>query len=1031
MAFKGLFIGIDRFSSPEIDWLSCARRDAVAMHALFTDTFGGETTLLVDEQATRNAIEKAFEHLVYSDDDDFIVFYFSGHGTKTHELVAYDTDPWNYARSGITLDLLSKWFSLVPSKKLLCILDCCFSGGMGVKALQVEGQSRDISPEESFLSQLSGEGRLIFTACGAKEKSREHLKTGHGWMTYYLLEALQGAEDVRQNGKISVYQLLSYVTRRVIDATGRTGRKQHPTMRGSIDGELILPIFKAGDTYYAAFPDRSPKEVTSNLQSLETYDLPPELISSWASFIPSLNQLQLDAINHFHVLKGEHLLVSAPTSSGKTLIGELAAISGALHRKRAFFLLPLKALVNDKYEHFRKVYASFGLKVIRATGDHSDEIPALVRGQYDICLMTYEKFSALALGIPHILEQVGTVVVDEIQMIADEARGVNLEFVLTLLLMRRKRGAEPQLIALSAVLGDTNGLERWLGARLLRRDQRPVPLNEGVLKADGSFRYLNASGEETIAHSYVQPHYWEGTTRAWIIPLVQKLVAEGKQVIVFRETRGEARHGALYLARALGLPPVQSALDSLPTGDVTKSSSALRDALIGGVAFHTSDLDPQERRIVEESFRERNTSLRVLVATTTLAMGINTPADAVVIAGLEHPGKKLYSIAEYKNIAGRAGRLGYAKEGSSFVIAPTQEDEYYFWDRYVRGKSEDLHSRFLADTTDIRSLILRILVAAQQSVRKGMKRDEITDFLEESFGVFQKRLTIEQWIWDRQHIAVLLAQLKHHQLIEEASDGVFTLTKLGWIAGQSGLEVESVIRVVAALSPLAQAEITDPTLLCVTQLTVELDAILFPFNTKSTQKEPQVWRSELQRQNIPHQVLSLLEHDITDSLQPTRRAKKTVASLFWITDRPLAEIEAIMTRFGGGADGIAGPIQSLRSRICDILPTIAGIAETLHVGLDLSERVRKLLIRLEFGIPAVAVDLATQVGNVLTRGDYQKLIHAGLANMEAIENSTDTILLEYLDHSLEKVSFIREAVIKHKERITSPISYPLLPSYEG
>ena len=50
MAFKGLFIGIDRYASPGIEWLSCSGRDAIALHALFTDTLGGDTTLLMDER---------------------------------------------------------------------------------------------------------------------------------------------------------------------------------------------------------------------------------------------------------------------------------------------------------------------------------------------------------------------------------------------------------------------------------------------------------------------------------------------------------------------------------------------------------------------------------------------------------------------------------------------------------------------------------------------------------------------------------------------------------------------------------------------------------------------------------------------------------------------------------------------------------------------------------------------------------------------------------------------------------------------
>ena len=76
-------------------------------------------------------------------------------------------------------------------------------------------------------------------------------------------------------------------------------------------------------------------------------------------------------------------------------------------------------------------------RTIRATGDFNDDVGALMRGQYEICLMTYEKCAALALGAPHILDEVGTIVVDEVQMIVDPNRGANLEFLLTLLRVRR------------------------------------------------------------------------------------------------------------------------------------------------------------------------------------------------------------------------------------------------------------------------------------------------------------------------------------------------------------------------------------------------------------------------------------------------------------------------------------------------------------------------------------------------------------------------------------------------------------------
>jgi helicase len=131
-------------------------------------------------------------------------------------------------------------------------------------------------------------------------------------LTHFLLEALQGAEEVRRAGKVSVYRLLENMTTRVVDAARQFGARQEPTL--------------------------------------------PDLLATWAESIPSLNELQPDAINAFGVLDGADLIVSASTSSGKTLVGELAALKGVLERKRALFLLPMKALVNDKYAELTRKY---------------------------------------------------------------------------------------------------------------------------------------------------------------------------------------------------------------------------------------------------------------------------------------------------------------------------------------------------------------------------------------------------------------------------------------------------------------------------------------------------------------------------------------------------------------------------------------------------------------------------------------------------------------------------------------------------
>lgn len=1042
MAFHGLFIGIDRYASRKINWLNCAKRDAVALHALFTDTLGGKTTLLVDENATRAGIQEEFQKLEKCGKDDVVVIAFSGHGSETHELVTYDADCYDLAQTAIPLDELTDWFSRIPARQLICILDCCFSGGMGAKVLQVDITARSTQSTDELLEKLSGEGRLILTASSATQPAWEKGSIGHGLLTHYLIQALQGSEEVVESGKVVFYRVLDFVTQSVTDAAKRFGKQQNPTFKGKIDQALAWPLLTPGVLYGKAFPELASVTITTDIQSLEGYGFPTELLNAWAGSIPQLNQLQIDAINEYHILEGDHLVVSAPTSSGKTLIGELAALKGVLARRRTIFLLPLKALVNDKYRYFNQVYKSFGLRTIHVTGDTtelSEDMPALMRGQYDICLMTYEKFTAMVLGCPYILEQAGTIVVDEVQMIADASRGLNLEFILTLLRMRLQQGIEPQLIALSAVIGDTNGLERWLGARLLRREERPVPLDEGIIRGDGSFRYIASdTGEKMSVAGYVQREPRKGSSQDWIIPLVRKLVKEGKQVIVFREQRGEARGAANYLAESLGLPPAQEALDALPQGDLSQASDMLRKVLSMGIAFHISDLSPEERVVVEEQFRAPNSKIRVIAATTTLAMGINTPAEAVIIAGLQHPGPQPtpYSIAEYKNIIGRAGRLGYTKgRGASFVLATDHREEHQRWTHYVMGTPEDLQSQFLTEGTDPRSLIVRVLVAAKRSAGGGLiglTAQDIINFMEGSFGAFQKAEEQHRWNWNQSDLSSALEDLEQHDLIVKSKDGLYQLTELGWLAGQGGIEVESIIRVVDVLRSVDVSSITDPALLALTQLTAELDNVYFPINKRGYRKELGSWASELQRQGIVSQILDSFHTHRTEQEQAAMRAKKAAACLLWITDTPLAEVENILARHGGGFGGVAEPIRSTRSRTQDILPVVARVAEIIHEGLDLSDRIARLSIRLEVGAPFSVVEIAEVLGSRLTRADYLVLNKIGMRTIENIEKATDEDLLVGLGGSASKLSEVREALLayRNEERESIPV-IPLIPMYEG
>lgn len=976
---RGLFIGIDRYRPP-VTRLSCARANAVALSSLFHDNNNsGQIITLVDDDATLDRIRAALDGLREAGPDDLVFVSFSGHGTPDHRLVPVDVDPAAIADSCLSLDELAKRLDHIPASQMIVVLDCCFSGGFGGARVFAPVGVRSVSEDRSSLEQMArGSGRLVLTASGAGEPALETVRYGHGLLTYHLVDALQGPPALDTGGRVPVLGLIEYVTTHVVDAANLLGEEQTPTLYGSFEGAPTLPVLTPGAMYSAAFPSRVRPPVDGSWTSLLPYGLTAEVLNRWSSLMPGLNSLQQRAVNEYGVLDGKSLLVVAPTASGKTMIGELAAVQHALRGSRTVMLLPLKALVNDKFEYFTRVYGD-QITVVRATGDHANHVGAIYNGQYDVALLTYEKFLNLVVGSPFLMRGVSLVVVDEAQNISDHGRGASLEFLLTLIRSGHARGGAPQVIALSAVIGDTNGLERWLGAELLRTAERPVPLRESVVAGDGSVQHLMSDGVRVTEASFVAPEWMAGGqgSKPLIIPLVRRLVAEGKKVIVFRAIKGETVGTAGYLSQALGLPPSRGTLDQLPAGDLSVSSDGLRQALGGGVGFHNSDLDREERATLESEFRDPTSDLRVIVATTTLAMGVNTPAEAVVIAGLTHPGPtpQPYSVAEYKNMVGRAGRLGHVEAGESYIIASSQIGPVEAWSHYVLGQPEPVVSHFLAASTDPQTLILRSLAALGSSVQENA----LLALLENSFAIWQAADVGASGAWDTDALRRDLESLTAAGLIDLEPNGALTLTELGRFAGESGIEVRSVTQVSSALrfatQPLSLGDV-----ILLAQVTVELDAVYFPVH-KTSRQEQQRWPATLSSLGVQYGLLNGLH--VGGGL-PMVRAKRAAACLLFTSSQPMAAVEQDLMQHLRDRSA-AGPIRAVAARTRDVAAAVATIARVQGIRLADEEAIDRLAVMLEIGLPAELGSLGELVGNALTRAEYLSLLAGGLSDPNQIQ----------------------------------------------
>ena len=161
------------------------------------------------------------------------------------------------------------------------------------------------------------------------------------------------------------------------------------------------------------------------------------------------------------LFNGESILVSAPTASGKTLIGEMAILNAVSSGKKAIYVAPMRALISEKFEDFTREYP--GVKSALSMGDYSESDSTI--GSHDVLFVSTEKLDSLLRNSGNYLTNVGCIVYDEIHLLTDIERGPTLEFLIAL---NKKIFASAQIIGLSATISNAEDIASWLGCKLVK-----------------------------------------------------------------------------------------------------------------------------------------------------------------------------------------------------------------------------------------------------------------------------------------------------------------------------------------------------------------------------------------------------------------------------------------------------------------------------------------------------------------------------------------------------------------------------------
>ena len=434
------------------------------------------------------------------------------------------------------------------------------------------------------------------------------------------------------------------------------------------------------------------------------------------------------------LLKGNSILVSAPTASGKTLIAVLA-ILGYLSRENAkkggkiVYLSPLRALAAEKFAEFKKlekIALKNKAKIAISTGDFDGIEKNLEKG--NVLILTNEKMDSVIRHGALWIEDIALVISDEVHLIGDGHRGPTLEMILTQL---KLLDTKPQIVGLSATITNSEDIAGWLGCKLVKNNWRPVPLSEGV--CEGNTVTMNDGTVFTV----------KNTLRGVPIDLGVQSVQQGGQSLVFASTRPRSKSLATkasdvvskYLEKEEISRLGKISKKILSENEHTETVKTLALLVRKGVAFHHAGLSQNCRDVVETEFRRG--TIKLLSSTPTLAAGVNLPARRVVISSISRydgkAGRNMpISVLEYKQLCGRAGRPQYDDYGESIIVVGNADADSLV-DCYINGEPEPIASKIIEDKS-LRTHILSVIVT-----HPGIKKDEILEFFMQTLGGLQTR----------------------------------------------------------------------------------------------------------------------------------------------------------------------------------------------------------------------------------------------------------------------------------------------------
>lgn len=391
-------------------------------------------------------------------------------------------------------------------------------------------------------------------------------------------------------------------------------------------------------------------------------------------------------------------LVAASTSAGKTVVAEMF-IADEVRRRggKGMFLAPLRALAREKVtdwtsknHHFHDLNISICTGDYRLTKERSQEL-----NDANIIIMTSEMLSHRSRNIKseqnNWLGEVGTLVIDESHLLTVPGRGDHLEVGL---MKFTQVNPKARLVLLSATMPNVEDIASWVSYSLtgkdtfvLRSQYRPVPLTTHYEPYSDDIKRYDLVEKEKVGKA---------------IDIIEWYNED--KFLVFAHTKR--------------------------TGEMMK-----KELISAGIQceFHNADLQSDQRADVEDRFKN-DPKLRVIVATSTLAWGLNLPARRVIILGV-HRGIDEVESHDILQMVGRSGRYGIDPMGDAYILVPESKAHIY---RQKYGKSNPIESQLLANVSG-RYKVLAFHLVSEIFQGNISSTEDVHNWYRRSLAYFQSK----------------------------------------------------------------------------------------------------------------------------------------------------------------------------------------------------------------------------------------------------------------------------------------------------